>query len=688
MKTIEANFDGLVGPTHNYAGLAYGNVASASNADKPSSPREAALQGLRKMQALHALGLPQGVLPPHERPHLPTLRALGFGGTDAQVLQRAHREAPGLLAAASSASAMWVANAATVSPSADTADGRVHFTPANLCAHLHRALEPAVTARILRATFADPQHFTHHAPLPATPALGDEGAANHTRLCWGYGAPGLELFTYGRGADADPAPRRYPARQTRAASEAVARVHGVDPARTFFVQQNPAVIDEGVFHNDVIAVGNREVLLYHEHAFLHTQALRDWIGGALEGADPVFIAVPAAAVSIADAVRTYLFNSQLVCTPDGAMHLVCAQECRDDPRVWEFVQDLVADRDNPIAQAHVLDLRQSMRNGGGPACLRLRVVLTEPERAAVNRACWLDAARGQQLADWIRRHYRDRLVLGDLADPALLDESRRALDELTRLLQLGSLYDFQLVLAFVATDAAMTRLRTTSWDKPLRVTVYPIAGDAHPRTREYVATLQSADFAAIGDFLQREAARHGLAVAEPVRLRLGPVLDRKPPLPPADHGLLGTVSWSLRLRWWAWRREAGQPRPHSQVRMFVLYYDADAQQALAHSTGLKEGLIGVVHAFAARHMAATNNVVIAHELLHTLGATDKYDAASGLPVYPDGFAEPERQPRYPQRAAEIMGGRVPVGPQQAEIPETLERVRVGPATAREIGWRA
>ena len=443
MKTVEANFDGLVGPTHNYAGLAYGNVASARNAEKPSNPREAALQGLRKMKALHDLGLAQGVLPPHERPLLPALRTLGFTGSDAQVLDRARREAPGLLAAASSASAMWVANAATVAASADTADGKVHFTPANLCTHLHRALEPPVTARLLRAVFADPAHFVHHAPLPSTPYLGDEGAANHTRLCWNYGAPGLEIYTYGRGADADPAPKRYPARQTRAASEAVARAHGVAPARAYFVQQNPDAVDQGVFHNDVIAVGNREVLLYHEHAFLHVDALRDWIARSLEGAEPVFVPVAASDVTVADAVRTYLFNSQLVCTPDGGMHLVCAQECRDDPRVWDCIQAIVADRDNPIGQAHVFDLRQSMNNGGGPACLRLRVPLHEPERAAVNPACWLDAARYERLQRWITRHYRDRLVLDDLADPALLDESRRALDELTQLLALGSVYDFQ-----------------------------------------------------------------------------------------------------------------------------------------------------------------------------------------------------------------------------------------------------
>lgn len=445
MKTVEANFDGLVGPTHNYAGLAYGNVASAKNADKPSNPREAALQGLRKMKALHDLGIAQGVLAPQERPHIPTLRALGFSGKDADILKKARRDAPGLLATASSASSMWVANAATVSPSPDTQDGKVHFTPANLCSHLHRALEPPVTARILKAAFADAKHFTHHDPLPATPHLGDEGAANHTRLCWHHGAPGLEIFSYGRGADVDPLPARFPARQTRAASEAIARLHGLKPKQTFFVQQNPAVIDQGAFHNDVIAVGSREVLLYHQHAFLHTRLLRDWIARNLEGAEPVLLEIPAAAVPVDDAVTSYLFNSQLVTLPDGSLRLIAAQECRENPRVWECLQELVIDHENPIAGIELFDLRQSMRNGGGPACLRLRVVLTEKERAAVNPKCWLTDKRHAELTAWVERHYRDRLVLADLADPKLLDESREALDRLSRILGLGSVYDFQRV---------------------------------------------------------------------------------------------------------------------------------------------------------------------------------------------------------------------------------------------------
>lgn len=243
-----------------------------------------------------------------------------------------------------------------------------------------------------------------------------------------------------------------------------------------------------------------------------------------------------------------------------------------------------------------------------------------------------------------------------------------------------------LVLGLVAFDAWITRVRTTSWDKPLRATIYPIVADGRPATREYVANLQREQFADIEHFVQSQARRYGVALAEPLRIRLGPVLAELPPLPPPRPGVAGTAWWSLKLRWWANRRESGQPRPHSQVRLFVLYYDPAANPEVAHSLGLKEGLIGVVHAFASRHLAPTNNVVIAHELLHTLGATDKYDLSSGLPRYPDGYAEPERVPRYPQRLAELMGGRVPLAPDRAEMPPGLRDARVGPLTAREIGW--
>ncbi|MBL6751444.1 MAG: N-succinylarginine dihydrolase [Nevskia sp.] len=443
MNAVEANFDGLVGPTHNYAGLALGNKASAANAEQPSDPRAAALQGLAKMKALADLGLPQGVLPPQERPHVPTLKKLGFSGRDAEVLRKAQRDAPQLLAAMASASPMWTANAATVSPGADCADGRVHFTPANLATHLHRAIEPETTARALRAVFPDSRRFAHHAPLPATPQLGDEGAANHTRLCAEFGAQGLELFVYGAGGEDEPGPEHYPARQTRAASEAVARLHGLEPACCHFARQDPLAIDAGVFHNDVIAVGTREVLLYHARAFADAAGVRQWIARGLRGRDPVFIEIGEDEVPLAESVASYLFNSQLVCMADGSMRLVAATECQNHPRVRAAIRRIVEDPSNPVAGVEFFDLRQSMRNGGGPACLRLRVVLDPAERAAVNPRVWLDDALHSRLSSWIHRHYRDRLVLADLSDPALLDQSRGALDELTQLLGLGSLYDFQ-----------------------------------------------------------------------------------------------------------------------------------------------------------------------------------------------------------------------------------------------------
>ena len=439
---LDFNFDGIPGPTHNYSGLATGNVASELNAGLIANPREAALQGLSKMRALAARGFPQAVLPPHERPCLPALRALGFSGTDEGVLQRAARDAPALLAACSSAAAMWVANAATVSPSPDTVDGRVHFTPANLVSHFHRSLEAPTTTAILRAIFADATHFAVHDPLPAAPQLGDEGAANQTRFTTNPDAPGVEFFVYGKhGFGGGIAPARFPARQTRESFAAIARRHGLAPERTVFAQQNPVAIDAGVFHNDVISVGQGTVLFCHERAYIDQHAV---LAELAVRTGPAFtpIVVRDRDVSLADAVATYLFNSQLIARPDGRMLLVAPAECRENVRVDALLAALVASG-GPIAEVLTFDLKQSMKNGGGPACLRLRVALTSAERAAVRANVFLDDRLAATIEQWIRDHYRDRLAPADLADPLLLDESRRALDRLSRLLQIGSVYPFQ-----------------------------------------------------------------------------------------------------------------------------------------------------------------------------------------------------------------------------------------------------
>ncbi|MGN6652684.1 N-succinylarginine dihydrolase [Trinickia sp.] len=445
MQAREANFDGLVGPTHNYAGLSFGNVASQSNEKSVANPLAAAKQGLRKMKQLADLGFLQGVLPPQERPSLRLLRELGFSGSEQKVIERAAKEAPELLAAASSASAMWTANAATVSPSFDTQDGRVHFTPANLTSKLHRAIEHEATRRTLSAIFADPTRFVVHEALPGTPALGDEGAANHTRFCAQYGERGVEFFVYGRSEyRRGPEPVRYPARQTFEASRAVAQRHGLAEEGTVYAQQRPDVIDAGVFHNDVIAVGNRQTLFCHERAFVEQSAVYDQLRTQLSKAGAQFnvIEVPDARVSVADAVSSYLFNSQLLTRPDGRDVLVVPQECRENPHVAAYLDDL-ANGAGPIDDVLVFDLRESMKNGGGPACLRLRVVLSEAERQAVAPGVWIDDALFGRLDAWIGKHYRDRLAPSDLGDPSLLVESRTALDELTQILGLGSLYDFQ-----------------------------------------------------------------------------------------------------------------------------------------------------------------------------------------------------------------------------------------------------
>lgn len=435
MQTYEVNLDGLVGPTHNYAGLSFGNLASQKHRGLVSSPKKAAMQGLKKMKRLHDLGLLQGVLPPQPRPVFSFLRQMGFNGSESQIIARAATVAPPLLANAYSASAMWAANAATISPSADTRDGRVHFTPANLVSTLHRSLESVHTARILRQIFADTEKFVHHAPLPPHAFCADEGAANHMRFSVDHGRPGVEMLVYGRNGERGESPSRYPARQTRAACDAIVRNHRLNPDKTLLVQQNPEAVDLGVFHNDVIAVANETAFFYHEDAFVDTPAvvghLERMMGRAL-----CSMCVARAQISLAEAVDTYLFNSQLVTLPRDGMALIAPMECRRSNVVSTFIEELVAAGENPVTAVHYFDLRESMQNGGGPACLRLRVVLTQKELAAIHPYVLFDDTLYARLVAWVDAYYRDVLHPRDLADPALAQESQAALAVLEDILQL------------------------------------------------------------------------------------------------------------------------------------------------------------------------------------------------------------------------------------------------------------
>ena len=441
MRAQESNFDGLIGPTHNYGGLSEGNLASAGNAGLVSRPKEAALQGLTKMRAMHDAGLWQGVLPPQQRPYLPALRAAGFSGSDKEVYEAVWTSDKRLARNMLSASSMWAANAATVSPSPDTNDGRLHLTPANLSTMLHRSIEHEQTGRALQAAF--PFAAVHDA-LPMQSVFADEGAANHVRLCAERGGQGVELFVYGR-EGYDGGDTEFPARQTLKSAEAIARRHGLDLARTVFAKQSKAAIDAGAFHNDVVCVGAKETLFFHELAFADLAQLKADISAAAKGVfAPNFVEVPAADVPIADAIKAYLFNSMLVQFPgDDRLTLIAPLETQENDATRKYCEKLTAGN-GPIGRAQFVDVRQSMRNGGGPACLRLRVTLTEAEWAQVNRGQKFTPELQSRLNEWVNSHYRDRLAPEDLADPALMTESFSALDELTSIMNLGrDFYPFQ-----------------------------------------------------------------------------------------------------------------------------------------------------------------------------------------------------------------------------------------------------
>lgn len=448
---FEVNFDGLVGPTHNYSGLSYGNTASLKNQNAVSNPKAAALQGLEKMWFLASLGLKQGFFPPQERPKMSVLRRLGYTGTDQDILEKVSKNDPELLLAASSSAGMWAANAATISPSMDCEDKRMHITPANLTSNFHRAIEADWTANLLKQIFPNPHHFVHHPKLLPNLCFSDEGAANHMRLYGnkeGEPISGIELFVFGRYAFKPNLykPNNFPARQTYEASAAIARLHQLSPKQTLFIQQNPMAIDAGAFHNDVVAVSNEHVLFYHELAFLENDAFMEKLAEFFLktcGIKLIFIKVLNEEVPIKDAVTSYLFNSQLLSLPNGHMALLAPMESQTTPSVAAYLEQMLQDPNHPIKYVHYSDIRESMKNGGGPACLRLQVQLTQEEFAATNQNFLITENTYHKLKAWVNKHYRDRLHPQDLADIQLLHESYQALENLSEILCLHGIYDFE-----------------------------------------------------------------------------------------------------------------------------------------------------------------------------------------------------------------------------------------------------
>jgi len=402
MALVEINFDGIVGPSHNYAGLSLGNLASKRHAGEVSQPRAAALQGIEKMRANLALGLTQGVFVPHPRPDRPWLAGLGttIEQTD-----------PVLAANGMSASAMWAANAATVSPAPDAADGKCHLTAANLRSMPHRSHEWPATLAQLKIAFGG-DAFAVHAPIP--PAFGDEGAANHMRLTSAHGDPGVEVFVYGISGGA------FPARQHLEASKAIARLHRLDPDRVIFAQQSEEAIAAGAFHNDVVAVANERVLFAHEHAFANKASLIAGLEARLAGFE--YVEVPAVEVPLEDAIRSYLFNAQLVTPPDGQPTLIVPSEARETSSVWRWIERHIAGN-GPIRRVEVVDVRQSMANGGGPACLRLRVVA---DPLTVDPRFMVDGEKLDRLAVVIARDWPEQIHHEELQQAALIADIEKA----------------------------------------------------------------------------------------------------------------------------------------------------------------------------------------------------------------------------------------------------------------------
>jgi len=389
--THEVIFIGLPGPTHHYGGLSADNVASSSNRGTISSPKQAALQVLALVRRLRGLGVNTAILPPQLRPHM-ALLPMGIAAAPLALLEQA-----------SSSSAMWVANAATVTPSCDSADGLLHLTTANLLTNPHRRIEAEDTYRTLSAIFSHVPNAVVHPPV----ANPDEGAANHMRL------GGLHVFVYGEAG-----------RQSLAASQEIAKSHGLSPQQTLFIEQNPEVIRAGVFHNDVIAVSHETLLLVHEKAY---------VGGikAIEEAAPnaKIITVAERELSVEEAVKTYFFNSQIVNTKNGMAVIAPAElETLYGGKAAKLMRKY-------FNQVHFLDLHQSMKNGGGPACLRLRVPMLESQLAGLVLA---DDAQLAALENLIEKYYPETLTPEGLREPQLYEHCKMLLEELLPLLGISS----------------------------------------------------------------------------------------------------------------------------------------------------------------------------------------------------------------------------------------------------------
>lgn len=441
-KVQEVNFDCLVGPTHQFGGLSFGNLASSTNKGRQSNPKAAALQGLKKMQALRKKGFIQAVLPPHPRPHLPTLERLGFTGSESEIINDAYQSMPEIFARLSSSSAMWAANAATFCPSSDALDEKAHLTPANLVSMFHRSIEADFNYQLFKSIFHREDIFTVHKPLPGFALLSDEGAANHNRLCPEHGEQGLQLFVFGKDELSSSKTSVFPARQSKLANIALARLHKLDDEFFINLEQNPIAIDNGAFHNDVVAVSNESLFLCHEYAFVNQKTIIDQLISyydELYESDLNLIEIPNKLFPLKEAVSSYLFNSQILTKNDGTMLLFAPSECEENAFAMNAIEHILAAK-TPINEVMFFDVRESMANGGGPACLRIRMPLNDEEQKALHQGVILNEEKEQALFATIEKYYPEQFFIEDLLDNKFRQNCHYALDEISRVLNLNDIY--------------------------------------------------------------------------------------------------------------------------------------------------------------------------------------------------------------------------------------------------------
>ncbi|RAP34002.1 succinylarginine dihydrolase [Candidatus Marinamargulisbacteria bacterium SCGC AG-410-N11] len=415
---IDIMIDGLIGPTHHFGGLSFGNLASMDHKKQISNPKKAALEGLEKMKLVSDLGVKQFIMPPPKRPNISFLRQLGFRGRKQHLLKEVYKQSPQLLSVSCSASSMWAANAATITSSTDSLDGKLHITPSNLISNIHRSIEVESTKQYLKQLFPNKTLVYHHPELPMS--LPDEGSANIIRL---GGEKGLYLMVYGRSLLSHDQ-QKFPARQTLEATEAIIRNHRLNPDQFLVIQQHPESIDAGVFHNDVISMGLDNLLIIHEKAFIDQENVLSNIQKRYQELtkEPLdIIEIRSNQLSLKEAVTTYLFNSQLLKLVDGTIGMIAPKQCQINHRTFNLIEDIVKSK-NRLVRCDYVSVKESMNNGGGPACLRLRATLTEPEYESVCSKYLLIEPLYEKLIKVIDNIYPDHVKIDSVLDKRFLSQ--------------------------------------------------------------------------------------------------------------------------------------------------------------------------------------------------------------------------------------------------------------------------